>query len=163
MPLKQFSVMLSLKKEERFVKRNIKEYFNIYIYIIDPVFIITIYKFILNRFSPFIELTNRIQEFSPDIPLAFLGVLLTLLGLLTALPPSKYDKAMKKYNYYSILFSSLLYGIFATLGHLILFLLNILEVYQVYFFLIYISETMISTYWVYQITKLVFSDKVVQK
>src|SRR5699024_12394935 len=104
MPLKQFSVMLSLKKEERFVKRNIKEYFNIYIYIIAPVFIITIYKFILNRFSSFIELTNRIQEFSPDIPLAFFGVLLTLLGLLFAFSSSRYDYIINKKNNTLILF-----------------------------------------------------------
>lgn len=142
------------------MRRSLKEYFNIYIYIIVPILIVAFYKFVLSGFSQFSEITNRLYEFSPDIPLTFLGVLLTLLGLLTALPPSKYDEAMRKYKYYKIIFSSLAYGIFAALGHLMLFLLNIGESYQVFLFLVYISETLISTYWIYQITKLVFSGKV---
>lgn len=138
------------------MSRKLKEHLNIYIYIYFPGFI-SILFYIIDKYTVQTKMLGKnLEGVSIEISLAILGILLTILGLFAALPENKYDRAMKKYNYYNIIFNTLFIGIVAAVIHLVATLINIAISMQIYLFIVYISETFIATVWIYKILKLIY-------
>ncbi|PTQ84740.1 hypothetical protein C8U37_107108 [Trichococcus patagoniensis] len=138
------------------MSRKLKEHLNIYVYIYFPLLVSILFYLISLHTNENLIFSNNLKIYSVEISLSILGILLTILGLFAALPENKYEGAMKKYNYYNIIFNTLFFGILAAVVHLVATLIGICVSLQVYLFLIYISETIIATVWIYKILKLVY-------
>lgn len=143
--------------------RKVYEHLNLYIYLYIPVSLAVLYSVIVHITGNVFLLNDTFIDNSIEISLTILGILLTLLGLFAALPKTKYDEGMEKYGYYKIIFNTLFIGVLATIIHLITNLLSLSETLEVYLFIIYMSETVVATVWIYRILRLIYSSDTLRK
>lgn len=129
--------------------RWIYEKFNIHIYIIIPSLLILL----ISHFTNCIP-TEGLQEHSIEISLTFLGVFLTLMGILVAFPSSEALALLQRYKHIQIVFLTLVCGIISSLLLLISGLLKYHE-YSLHLFTIMITETVIAAVKLYGMSKFI--------
>lgn len=109
-------------------KTTIKEAFFIYLHVL--LFIFVVFYSLINEIivkTDFLAI-SAYKEFSMDICIGILSVLLTLLGLFLALPNTEYRRLMKKYNHDKIILNHIFCGSISSLIFIILSIINILNV-----------------------------------
>lgn len=89
---------------------TLKEY--IFIYSHWNIFVLVFAFWILSEYILNLNFQNvkAYQDYSMDISIGFLSILLTLLGLFLALPNTNYRKLMKRYSHDKIILNNILFG-----------------------------------------------------
>ena len=125
--------------------RWIYEKFNIYVVSLSSLLIQYIPK-------------QGLQQHSVEISLAFLGVFLTLMGILVAFPSSKRLELLQRYKYTQIAYLTLVFGIIFAIALLISALVEYHE-YSYYLFIALITETLLATKKLYSMAKFINKKK----
>lgn len=82
------------------------------------------------------------------------GFLFTALGILISLPRNKFIKFLIETGYMRIIYNCMIMGVIALLTSMILGLFNVLIKLMIYMFIIGISETVVSAYYLYRVSYL---------
>lgn len=133
--------------------RWIYEKFNIYIYIIVPLIVVSLSSLFIQHIQK-----QGLQQHSVEISLAFLGVFLTLMGILVAFPSSKRLELLQRYKYTQIAYLTLVFGIIFAIALLISALVEYHE-YSYYLFVALITETLLATKKLYSMAKFINKKK----
>lgn len=130
--------------------RTLYEKVNIYIYIVLPIGILILYKFI-NCISGFnLMVINTYKENVLDISMALVALLLTIMGLFTSLPNTEMRELMKKYSHDKIINRTLFLGVLTSLLTLILSIIEKCLFLQSILFIVSIVETLVASIWLYK-------------
>ncbi|OFN02599.1 hypothetical protein HMPREF2626_01410 [Aerococcus sp. HMSC062A02] len=107
------------------------------------------FNFPLEEIGPFLSNILNVQ-------LSFLGILLTLFGLITALPDTNFTKLLQKYGHNKLVSRTLLLGVISSLVSILCSLFEFLNAIQTYLFIVTFSETLILSIWLYKVTKYIY-------
>ena len=133
--------------------RTLYEKFNIYIYIIVPAFLCSVYIILLLTGNFDLNCISNYTTHKFDFILAILSVLLTVYGFMLSLPENKFRSLMRRYKYDDIINNTIVIGILSALSFILLFLLETLGVVQDLLFITVSCEVVIATVWIYRILK----------
>lgn len=134
-------------------KRRLYEKFNIYLYINVPLISLVFYGIIRYCTSFSLKKIVTFNNSKIEIFIAIAGILLTIMGLFISLPGNEFRKLMKKYGHDKIIMRILFIGILSSLLGLILAISELFINLQVLFFIITMTETILATWWMYDIFK----------
>ena len=131
----------------------IKELIFVYIHIILLLLIIAFY--IINKFYFRINFSgiDSYTEYSMEICIGILSMLLTLLGLFTALPNTEYRKRMKKYKHDYIILNNIFFGSLSCIVFITFSILGLCNSKLPYFLLYSIGTTVVVSYYMFQTSK----------
>lgn len=123
-----------------------------YAYIIAPSLFIIIYLILKETIH-----LNIDEEFNSNvinISGVLSGFLFSSLGIIMSLPDNKFTRALREYNYMEIIYKTMFIGIVSLIMTLILGLFKVLSSLKTILFIIGLSETLLSSYYIYKVTKL---------
>lgn len=130
--------------------QDVKENFIKYSYIISPLMGLLLYRLLLKC-----EIINLGRDFNSNligIAGTMSGFLFTSLGVILAIPDNKFMEFLKSTGYTTIIYKSLIIGIMTLLASMVLGLFDISETMPTYLFIIGISETVLSAYYLYKVS-----------
>lgn len=130
--------------------RKTFEKFCVNIYLILPAIVVGLY-FYLNR-KDYIHIDPK---YNFELSIALFGVMFTVLGLYGSLPDSRFKDLLKKYKHNKIVYHSLFIGIVCSMFIVIFVITDFSVKIQNLLLLIAITETLISSYWIYRIYYLI--------
>lgn len=136
--------------------RWIYEKFNIYIYLIIPIFITSIYFLCFKDFQ--LSKIQNYNQYNFEFVLTMLGALLTILGLMFTLPENNYRRLMKKYKHDEIINNTIFSGIISSLVFIVLLIIEVLPSIQEFLFITVICEVLIASWWMYRTLKNITSS-----
>lgn len=133
--------------------RLMYEKFNVYIYVIIPALLIAGYLFLNNKYGFCLSKINNYNDYKFEFTYSMLALLLTLLGLMQALPSNRrtlrYRKLMKKYKHDEIIYNTLFIGIVASISFIILYMIEKYPGIQDILFITMMIEIIISSCWLF--------------
>lgn len=129
--------------------RKIYEKFNLNIFIIAPLIVITLYfaSYYLLDFNLSSIVTYNYYKI--EISMAIAGILLMIMGLFTSLPSTNFRKLMKQYGHDKIIYRTLFFGVLSSLFTVLFAVAEVLVGAQSILFIISITETIIASIWLY--------------
>ena len=130
--------------------RTIYEKFNLNIYIIVPLIVLLLYFVSDLLFGFNLADIKTYNENKIEISITISGILLTIMGLFTSLPNTKFRELMKKYNHDKIVNRTLLIGVLSSIFTVILSVSEKLIIIESALFIIGITETIIASIWLYK-------------
>lgn len=132
--------------------RDIVEFMIKYAYIVCPLFSIIIYSIISIFFK--IDIDEEFNSNVINISGILSGFLFSSLGIMMSLPDNKFTQALRKYKYMDIIYNAMFIGIIFLTITLIVGLFKIFSMIKEITFIIGLSETLLSAYYIFKVTKL---------
>lgn len=139
------------------IYRDIEEFMRRYAYLIFPLLFIAIYIFLKKTLNISID-----EEFNSNIinvSGTLSGFLFTSLGIMLSLPENRFTQVLKESGYIEIIHKSMFLGIVFLIITLVFGLFNVLPRFKIIFFIVGLSETLLSSYYLYRVTKLSSKSK----
>ncbi|WP_025728477.1 hypothetical protein [Atopobacter phocae] len=140
------------------LREEIYEHFNLYIYLILPTIVISLYFTATKLLEINLFNLELVDKHTLEISSILFGTLFTILGLYVTLPDNQSRKLMKHYGYDKIISRTLVIGILSSLLLIVLSITNLDSIQRLYLLLIAITETFILIYYFYNVTLFVMSD-----
>ena len=137
--------------------RDIKEFLIKYAYFICPLLFIAIY--ILVKIMANLEIDEEFNSNIINISGILSGFLFSSLGVMMSLPDNKFTQALRKSGYMDIIYNAMFIGIIFLIITLIFGLFKLLPAIKDITFIIGLSETLLSAYYIYKVTKLANKSK----
>lgn len=132
------------------IKEYIKLYFIKYAYIYSPIAGLIIYNILKNLFT--IKLSEGFISNLINVSGILAGFLFTSLGMIIALPDNKFTMLLKENGYMKIIYNSMMLGIVSLLISMLIGMFNLSESMAIIFFIVGISETFLSAYYLYRVS-----------
>ena len=131
-------------------RRKAYEKFCLNIYLIVPFLVVLLYFLICYLTEYNLSNSQNFNENKIEISITIAGILLTIMGLFTSLPNTKFRQLMKKYNHDKIINKTLFYGVMTSIITVILAVIEKMILAQSIFFIIAMTETVIASIWLYK-------------
>lgn len=141
---------MRLENKVHNVKEDIKIMFIKYAYILAPILGLVIYFILIDVAK--IELSENFMENLINISGILAGFLFTSMGIMITLPDNKFTQLLKRTGYMKIIYKAMTVGIMSFLIAMMLGLFNINEIVSKLLFMIGISETFLSAYYLYRVS-----------
>lgn len=131
-------------------KEDIKIVLIKYAYIFTPLIGLITYSILMNFIE--IKLDENYLSNLINISGILAGFLFTSLGIMISLPDNKFTQLLKQIGYMRIIYNAITVGIIFFLIAMILGLFNISTTVANLFFIVGISETFLSSYYLYRVS-----------
>lgn len=132
------------------VKEDIKEHLILYAYVYAPLVGLALFSLLANLVN--IDFDKEFQSNMINISGILSGFLFTSIGIMLALPSNKFTQKLNSIGYIKIIFRAMIIGIFALITSMLLGLFNTCNRACNIFFVIGISETLLSAYYLYKVS-----------
>lgn len=132
--------------------KDIEEFIRKYAYLVAPVLAIFIYV-ILNKYLE-LEIAEEFNSNVINVSAVLAGFLFASLGIIIALPENKFIQRLKLVGYMDIIHASMFLGVIFLVLTLTFGLFNVSHKIKIILFVAGLSETILSSYYLYKITKL---------
>lgn len=132
--------------------KDIEELIRKYSYLILPIISIAIYIICNKLFE--IEIDSEFNSNIINVSAVLAGFLFSSLGIIISIPQNKFIDRLKTVGYMDIIYRSMFLGIIFLISTLIFGLFNIIHKVKIILFISGLSETILSSYYLYKVTKL---------
>jgi len=132
------------------INEDVKSFFIRFAYIIAPTVGLFIY-FIFKKLSNFNIDDNFVSNLI-NVSGILAGFLFTSLGIIISLPENKFIQLLKDTGYMKIIYNSMIIGIITLLIAMLLGMFNFKKIPTELSFIIGISETFLSAYYLYRVS-----------
>lgn len=139
------------------IYRDIEEFIRRYAYLTFPLLLIIAYVICKKIFN--INIDEEFNSNVINVSGTLSGFLFTSLGIMLSLPENKFTQVLKESGYIEIIHKAMFLGIVFLIITLVLGLFKILSRLKTIFFIIGLSETLLSSYYLYRVTKLSSKSK----
>lgn len=139
-------------------KRLIYEKFNIYIYVIIPIFICLLYVYAFYNGILNLSHFEKYNANKFNFILTILSVLLTIYGFMISLPENNVRKLLRRYKHDEIISRTILIGILSSFLFTALYMFDISCFFQDIIFLVTATEVVIATIKIYGILTVFSKD-----
>lgn len=133
--------------------RYLYEKFNIYIYLLIPVFVMIFYVILRNNDLLNLQAISNYNNHKFDFVLTLLGTLLTVYGFMAMLPENKFRELLRKYKHDEILNNTVFIGVLSSMIFIVMFMLGFENIINDFMFLIALSETIIASFKIFRLLK----------
>lgn len=132
--------------------KDIEELIRKYAYLVFPFVSVFIY-IICNKIFE-IEINNEFNSNIINVSAVLAGFLFTSLGIIISLPQNKFIEQLRLVGYMDVIYKAMFLGIIFLISTLILGLFNIAHKVKIILFVSGLAETILSSYYLYKVTKL---------
>lgn len=132
------------------VKEDIKEHLIEFAYIYAPLIGLALFIILTNLVN--VDFDKEFQSNMINISGVLSGFLFSSIGIMLALPSNKFTQTLNSIGYMKIIFRAMIIGIFTLLISMLLGLFNVCSKVYSIFFVIGISETLLSAYYLYKVS-----------
>lgn len=132
--------------------QDIVEKLRTYSYFVAPIVAILAYLFFNKYFK--LEINQEFDSNIINVSAVLSGFLFTSLGIIIALPSNRFTEHLKKVGYMDIIHRAMFIGIILLVVTLTLGLFSINHKIKILFFVAGLSETILSSYYLYKVTTL---------
>lgn len=132
------------------VKEEVKEHLIEFAYVYVPLFGLIVFALLANYVK--VDFDKEFKSNMINISGILAGFLFTSIGIMLTLPNNKFTQTLNSIGYMKIIFRAMVIGIFALLISMLLGLFNVCSTAYSIFFVIGISETFLSAYYLYKVS-----------
>ncbi|NOH14830.1 hypothetical protein [Clostridium cochlearium] len=130
---------------------NVKEFIIKNAYIITPLVILIVYVLLKNKG---LQINDEFDPNVINVSGVLAGFLFSSLGIMMSLPDNKFTELLRNYGYMNIIYKAMFIGIITLILTLVLGIFKICNKLKEILFIIGLTETVLSAYYVYKITSL---------
>jgi len=134
-----------------------KENARFYAFLLLPSITLSLF-WLLNYLFLKIDIANAITHI-PGISGTLAGFLFTFLGIFIALPSNKFIDTLRRNGYMKVIYNTLIIGIICLLTAMAMGVFGIAPKIVITIFIVGLSETYLSTYYLYKVSKLSLLSK----
>lgn len=139
------------------IKEILKENVRLYASVLLPCIVLILF-WVLDYYFKSIDITNALT-YIPGIAGTLAGFLFTFLGIFIALPSNKFIDTLRRNGYMRIIYNTLIIGIISLLTSMVIGIFSLTPKIVIILFIVGLSETYLSTYYLYKVSKLSLLSK----